>query len=102
MPFDPDSLPELSGDLQEPNSRNIFADLWKMRKGNLGPFDYEMKKNGINLQAEYENALAKAFFNKNGNWNAEVNTPMFGGDLGFRAQDQNGNRNYYLQFNKQF
>jgi hypothetical protein len=94
----------------EPKELGIFGietdwlDLLKKRKikGSLADVMYEIGTKNAKFEAGYNNALIKAMIGYDGNSSLNVTAPMFGGNVGFDANRNNGNNSYYLQFQKRF
>jgi len=81
----------------------LFEMLRKRRlEGSIGPVDYRIGTKDIRGQASLFDAMLNAKLKYNGDMNLSVEKPMFGGNLTFHTSRDNGNNNYYLQYQKDF
>lgn len=73
-----------------------------VKEGNIGPLEYELKLKKALLRAQLGDLMLNGTMRYSGDWNLHAQKPLWGGMLNLDAQENNGKRNYYLQYEKRF
>lgn len=73
-----------------------------VREGKLGPFEYELRLKKALFKAQLRDLALNGTINYNGDWNLQAQKPLWGGNLNLNAHENDGKKNYYLQYEKRF
>ena len=72
-------------------------------EGDLGSLDYRIGRKDARGTFNIDDATIKAMLGYDGNWSLNAHKPLWGGNLNFDAsKGDDGNRQFYLRFQKQF
>lgn len=103
--FDPNQLPELGSQFlpnQTPVDQQRKKLMVSLLKGGIGPLNYQLNGRGLQAQGNFQNVMANGLLKFNGDNSLSVSTPVLGGNLTAKTNSQNGNRNYFLGFERKF
>jgi hypothetical protein len=110
MPFHEDQLPELA----PPQERFRLSSLgnWQitpkiaLKRGKLvyetQPYTATMGARGIGLRGPVGGINLDTQVKYSGDWQINGSMPLLGGNLGFNAQDTDGQRRYGLRYERSF
>ncbi len=108
MPYHEDQLPELPLEQRPDTGWNNFrlGPRVAFKKGKLvyeaQPYTATMGTRGVGLRGPVGGISLDSQVKYSGDWQINGSMPLLGGNLGFNAQDTNGQRRYGLRYERSF